>query len=62
VLKLKEKYEKKLIFFGRRIEKAQIILNYLYSNPVVNYKDIMNILNISSPSTANKYIDNFIKI
>jgi hypothetical protein len=22
----------------------------------------MNILNISSPSTANKYIDNFIKI
>ena len=62
VLELKEKYEKKLIYFKWRIEKAQIILKYLYSNPVVNYKDIMNLLNISSPTTANKYIDDFIKI
>lgn len=62
VLKLKEKYEKKLISFEWRIEKAQKILNFLYSNPVVNYKDIMNILNISSPTTANKYIDDFIKL
>lgn len=62
VLILKEKYEKKLISFGRRIEKAQIILNYLYSNPVVNYKDIMILLNISSPTTANKFIDDFIKL
>ena len=62
VLKLKEKYEKKLISFGRRIEKAQIILNYLYSNPIVNYKDIMKLLNVSSPTTANKFIDDFIKI
>lgn len=62
VLKLKELSEKKLISFWKRMEKAQIILNYLYSNPVVNYKDIMNLLNISSPTTANKFIDEFIKI
>ncbi len=62
VLELKEKSEKKLISFERRIEKAQIILNYLYSNPVVNYKDIMNVLNISSPTTANKFLDDFIKV
>ena len=62
VLKLKEKCEKKLISFEWRIEKAQKILNFLYSNPVVNYKDIMNTLDISSPTTANKYIDDFIKL
>lgn len=62
VLILKEKYDKKLVSFGRRIQKAQIILNYLYSNPVVNYKDIMNLLDISSPTTANKFIDDFIKL
>jgi len=44
------------------MKKGQTILNYLYSNPVVNYKDIMNVLNISSPTTANKFIEDFIKI
>ncbi len=62
VLKLKEKLEKKLVFFGRRIKKAQTILNYLYTNPVINYKDIINVLNISSPTTANKFINDFIKV
>ncbi len=62
VLQIKEESEKKLLYFWRRIEKAQVILNYLYSNPVVNYKDIMNILDISSATTANKFIEDFIKI
>ncbi len=62
VLKLKEKTEKKLGFFGRRIAKAQVILTYLYSNPVVNYKDIMNLLDLSSATTANKFLDDFIQI
>jgi len=62
VLELKEKYDNKLISFEWRIEKAKKILNFLYSNPIVNYKDIMNILNISSPTTANKYIDDFLKL
>ena len=62
VLKLKEKNEKKLTYFWRRIEKAQRILNSLYSNPILNYKDIMNILDISSPTTANKFLNDFIQI
>jgi len=62
VLKLKERAEQKIISFGRRLAKAQVILNYLYSNPIINYKDIMNILNLSSATTANKFIDDFVKI
>ena len=62
VLKLKEKSEKKLVSFGRRAEKAQKILIYLYSNPVIHYKDIMKVLDISSPTTANRFIDDFIKV
>jgi hypothetical protein len=62
VLKLKEKSEKKLLYFGRRIEKAQIVLNYLYSNPIINYKDIMHILQLSSATTANRFLDDFIEV
>ena len=61
VLRLKNKSQEKLNFFGRRTDRAQVILNFLYSNPIINYKDIMDLLDIS-PTTANKFISDFIKI
>mgnify|MGYP003999687719 CR=1 FL=1 len=61
VLELKNSYDNKILSFDSRAEKAQTILNYLYSNPIVNYKDIMKIINCTA-STANRFLEDFIHL
>ncbi|MEN6355913.1 MAG: Fic family protein [Armatimonadota bacterium] len=52
--------ERKLLDTGKRLQKCQEMLKFLYSNPIVTSKDIQRHMNITHP-TANELLKAFIK-
>ena len=62
IITLREKLEKETITsLGKRINKAKILLVYLYSRPVVTVADVMEHLKVTKP-TANTLINDFNKL
>ncbi|MFC2134722.1 hypothetical protein ACFLTH_08910 [Bacteroidota bacterium] len=59
---MKEEIERtKIITLGKKIPKAGLLINYLYSNPVVSSDDVSRYLKITR-ATANSLINDFIKL
>lgn len=62
ILKLKEKIEnEKIVKLGKKIPKAKLLMNILYTNPIVSSKDVANFLSVT-PATANSLIEDFTKL
>ncbi|MCZ7611122.1 MAG: Fic family protein [Ignavibacterium sp.] len=62
ILKLRDKIEnERLIKLGKKIPKAKLLMNKLYSNPIINSNDVKEFLNIT-PATANSLIQDFINL
>jgi Fic family protein len=58
IIALRQKSEQKTISFGKRAKVSQELLKHLYSQPVMNIKQIMEKLDITSPS-ANTLVKQF---
>lgn len=58
IIKLRRRYEEKIITLGQRAPKAQKLLLYLFSLPIVNNKNIVKELDMSFNS-ANRLIQSF---
>jgi Fic family protein len=58
IIVLRQKSEQKTMNFGKRLKVSQELLRHLYSQPVMNVKQIMEKLNITSPS-ANTLVKKF---
>jgi Fic family protein len=52
---------KRLPTLGSKIEKAQILLKQLFQNPIMDSKQVSDLLNIS-PATANRLINDLMKL
>lgn len=62
IIKLKEKIESQnLLKLGKKQMKAQQLLNALYRKPLVTAQEVGTILHVS-PSTANRFIQDFVKL
>jgi Fic family protein len=61
IFKLKKIIDEKLISLWRKAENANIILNYLYSNPIISSQDVIKQLNVV-PSTANILLKSFVSL
>ncbi len=62
ILKLKENIEVvKLLFLGKRINKGKKLVSFLYRKPLINVKDVENILNVTT-KPANGIIQEFEKL
>jgi len=61
IISLRSEYERKMMSLGARAKRAQIILLYMFSNPVVNTKKVEQELNISFNS-ANRLIKSLVNI
>ena len=62
IIKLKERIEgEKLIQLGKKQPKAKILMSTLYKKPITDAGEIGKILDVS-PSTANRFIKDFIKL
>jgi len=58
IIILRQKSEQKTMSFGKRAKVSQELLKHLYSQPVMNIKQIMGKLDITSPS-ANTLVKQF---
>lgn len=58
IIVLRRKSERKIMSFGKRAKIAQELLGYLYSQPVINTKQAMKKLEVTSP-TAHLIIRKF---
>ncbi len=59
ILKLKEKVEgEKVLSLGKRIHNAKKLSNFLYSKPIINVKEVENLLQLTT-KPANKMIKDF---
>ncbi|PIX90306.1 MAG: cell filamentation protein Fic [Candidatus Moranbacteria bacterium CG_4_10_14_3_um_filter_45_9] len=58
IIILRQKSEQKTMSFGKRAKVSQELLKHLYSQPVINIKQIMGKLDITSPS-ANTLVKQF---
>jgi len=61
IIKLREKYNKKILKLNSRAEMASLLLKELYSKPKMNVKEIAFILKVSYV-TANDLANNFEKL
>jgi cell filamentation protein, protein adenylyltransferase len=62
ILKLKENIEGvKLLSLGKRINNAKKLMNFLYRKPVINVKDVENVLGVTT-KPANAIIQVFEKL
>lgn len=61
ILKLKKIIDKQILTLGSRAENANLMLQYLFSKPIITSKNIVDFLKIS-PTTANSLIQSFIDI
>jgi len=52
IISLRHKTEKKILDMGKRAKSGQLLLKYLYSQPIVNLKQISSYLEITHPSAA----------
>ncbi len=59
ILKLKEKMEgEKLLSLGKRIHNANKLINFLYNKPIINVKEVENLLHLTT-KPANTMIKEF---
>ena len=59
ILKLKEKMEgEKLLSLGKRIHNANKLINFLYNKPIINVKEVENLLHLTT-KPANTMIKDF---
>lgn len=59
IIKLRQKLEEtKIVTLGKRIPKARLLLNYLYTKPVVDMAEISQALDVNI-STAHRLIKDF---
>ncbi|MBM2815557.1 MAG: Fic family protein [Ignavibacteria bacterium] len=62
IIELKTNVElNRIVKLGKKVKTAQNMLNYLYSQPLVDSGDVVNILGINN-STAARLIDDFINL
>lgn len=62
IIALRDKLEKETIInMGKRIPNAKVLLNYLYSKPIVTVAEVMDQLKVTKP-TANTLINDFYKL
>jgi len=62
ILKLKEKIDnEKIVTLGKKISNAKLLMNRLYSNPVINSSDVTEHLKVT-PATANSLIEDFMRL
>ncbi len=60
ILKLRDVVEgEKIITMGKKLKKAQKLLQFLYQKPLINVKDVEHLLQIT-PRPANEIIQDFI--
>lgn len=55
IVALRMQTEQKLLDTGKRLQKCQELLKFLYSNPIVTSKDVQRHLNVTHP-TANELL------
>jgi Fic family protein len=59
ILGIRERIEgKKLLSLGKRITKARVLINYLYRKPIINVKEVEELLSITT-KPANAIINEF---
>jgi Fic family protein len=59
ILGIRERIEgKKLLSLGKRITKAKVLINYLYRKPIINVKEVEELLSITT-KPANAIINEF---
>lgn len=58
IISLRQKYENKILLMGKRAKLAKELLTFLFSQPIVNTKQIAGKLNITFP-TANALVKDF---
>ena len=61
ILILKEKIEAQLFTLGKKQGNALQLLQFLFSKPVVNAKDVTDAVNVSAP-TANTLLADFVRL
>lgn len=61
ILKIKEKYEKRILALGVRAKLGQDLINFLYSSVTVNVNEIASELHLNYPR-AKRLLDDFIKL
>lgn len=61
IIKLNQEYEDRIIILGSRAKKARMLLNYLFSKPITNNKEIMKELSISFNS-ANRLVKSLVEL
>lgn len=61
IINLRQKYEEKIIVLGSRAKKAQKLLLYMFSNPIVDNRRVMKELEISFNS-ANRLIKSLVDL
>jgi Fic family protein len=62
IIELKKNIEtKKIITLGKKAKKAQLFLNYLFTQPLVESSEVAEVLKINV-STANRLIDDMIRL
>ena len=61
IIRLNQEYEDRIIVLGSRAKKARKLLNYLFSKPITNNKEIMKKLSISFNS-ANRLIKSLVEL
>ncbi|PID84277.1 cell filamentation protein Fic [Candidatus Gracilibacteria bacterium] len=60
ILRIKEVFSEKILLFGHKAEKASKLLHFLFSKPIVNSKDVQNLLKVT-PTTANTLLHEFVE-
>ncbi len=61
IIDLRQEYEEEIIILGSRAKKAKKLLNYMFSKPIINNKEIMEKLNTSFNS-ANRLIKSLVDL
>lgn len=61
IITLRQQYEDKIITLGQRAKIARTLLKELYSQPIINAKQIQSALKITTP-TANNLVNDFVRL
>lgn len=61
ILKLNEEIDKDILKLGKRINNAKILVNHLYSNPMITSWEVCELLKIT-PASSNALIRDFIRL
>jgi len=61
IIKLRQYYEEKIMTIGSRAKKAQKLLLYMFSHPIVNNKNVVKELSVSFNS-ANRLIKSLMEL